>query len=208
MSTKIRLGILVSGRGSNMEAILKNVSQGLLDAEVVIVLSDNPDAPALNKAKRYGVEARYLYPGEKKTVLIGEAEDEYISVLKEKEVDYVLLAGFMRILKKRFIQSFPLKILNIHPALLPSFPGLHAQAQALNYGVKFSGCTVHFVTEDIDAGPIILQACVPVYDDDTEETLSLRILKEEHSIYSEAIKLIAEHHFRIEGRRVIIEERK
>jgi len=203
-----KLGILASGRGSNMEAILKNIEKGALNAKAVIVLSDNPDALALEKAKKYGVEAQYLYPGEKRTVLIGAAEERYISILKEKEVDYVLLAGFMRVLKKAFIQSFPMRILNIHPALLPSFPGLKAQKQALDYGVKFSGCTVHFVTEDVDAGPIILQSCVPVYNDDTEEVLSFRILKEEHKIYTEAIKLITEHTFRIEGRRVIFRERR
>lgn len=208
MSSITKLGILVSGRGSNMEAILKNIEDGKLDAKVVIVLSDNSDAPALEKAKKYGVDARYIHPGEKKTVLIGTAEQEYIKTLKEKEVDYVLLAGFMRVIKKAFIQAFPMKILNIHPALLPSFPGLKAQSQALNYGVKFSGCTVHFVTEDVDAGPIIIQSCVPVYDDDTEEILSFRILKEEHRIYTEAIKLITEHPFRIEGRRVIFGERR
>jgi len=208
MGSIVKLGILVSGRGSNMEAILKNIEGGKLNAKVEIVLSDNPNATALEKAKKYGVEAGYLHPGEKKTVLIGAAEQEYIKALKEKEVDYVLLAGFMRIIKKPFIQSFPMKILNIHPALLPSFPGLKAQSQALNYGVKFSGCTVHFVTEDVDAGPIVLQSCVPVYDDDTEEILSFRILREEHKIYTEAIKLITEHPFRIEGRRVILEERR
>ena len=203
-----KLGILVSGRGSNMEAIIKNIEDGILNAEVSIVISDNPDAPAIEKAKKHGIDARYIYPGEKKTVLIGDAEKEYIDVLKEKDVDYVLLAGFMRVLKKNFIDAFPMRILNIHPALLPSFPGLNAQKQAWEYGVKFTGCTVHFVVEDVDAGPIINQACVPVYQDDTIESLTERILKEEHRIYSEAIKLITEHEYRIKGRRVIIGKRR
>ncbi len=189
-----------------MEAIIKKTKEGYIPAEVVLVISDNPSAPALERARKYGVKAIYLYPGEKKTVLKGEAEEEYIRVLKEHKVDYVLLAGFMRIIKERFLKEFEGRILNIHPSLLPSFRGLHAQRQAFEYGVKFSGCTVHFVTEDVDGGPIILQACVPVYDDDTPESLAERILKEEHRIYPEAVKLLVEGRLVLEGRRVKIKK--
>ncbi|MEO0275629.1 MAG: phosphoribosylglycinamide formyltransferase [candidate division WOR-3 bacterium] len=201
---KIKVGILVSGRGSNMEAIIKNSKEGKIDAEVVIVLSDNPNAPALEKAKSLGVEAMYVYPGEKKTYMTPDREEEYVRILKEKGVELVCLAGFMRVLKKTFLSAFPYRIMNIHPSLLPSFPGLNAQKQAWEYGVKVSGCTVHFVDEGIDTGPIIIQRCVPVLEDDTPETLAERILKEEHKIYSEAIQLFAEGRLIIEGRRVKI----
>lgn len=199
---KIKLGILVSGRGSNMEAIIRNSKEGKIDAEVVIVLSDNPDAPALEKARNLGVEAMYVYPGEKKTYMTPDREEEYVRILKEKGVELVCLAGFMRVLKKTFLSAFPYRIMNIHPSLLPSFPGLNAQKQAWEYGVKVSGCTVHFVDEGVDTGPIIIQRCVPVLEDDTPETLAERILKEEHKIYSEAIQLFAEGRLIIEGRRV------
>ncbi|MEO0262559.1 MAG: phosphoribosylglycinamide formyltransferase [candidate division WOR-3 bacterium] len=199
---KIKLGILVSGRGSNMEAIIRNSKEGKIDAEVVIVLSDNPDAPALEKARNLGVEAMYVYPGEKKTYMTPDREEEYVRILKEKGVELVCLAGFMRVLKKTFLSAFPYRIMNIHPSLLPSFPGLNAQKQAWEYGVKVSGCTVHFVDEGVDTGPIIIQRCVPVLEDDTAETLAERILKEEHKIYSEAIQLFAEGRLIIEGRRV------
>lgn len=200
----IRIGILVSGRGSNMEAIIDACKQGRIDGEVVLVLSDREDAPAIEKAKKKGVDAMYIHPGKKKYSLVGDAEEEYIRVLKEYRVDLVCLAGFMRIIKKRFLQEFKNRIMNIHPSLLPSFPGLEAQRQAWEYGVKFSGCTVHFVDETVDGGPIILQAVVPVFDDDTPETLAERILKEEHRIYPEAVQLFAEGRLKIEGRRVRI----
>jgi len=205
---KIRIGILVSGRGSNMEAIIRNAKEGKIDAEVVIVLSDNPNAPALEKARALGVEALYVYPGEKKTYMTPDREEEYVRILKEKKVDLVCLAGFMRVLKKTFLSNFPYRIMNIHPSLLPAFPGLNAQKQAWEYGVKISGCTVHFVDEGIDTGPIILQRAVPVLEDDTPERLAERILKEEHKIYSEAIQLFAEGRLKIEGRRVRILPKK
>ena len=205
---KIRVGILVSGRGSNMEAIIRNAKEGKIDAEVVIVLSDNPNAPALEKARALGVEALYVYPGEKKTYMTPDREEEYVRILKEKKVDLVCLAGFMRVLKKTFLSNFPYRIMNIHPSLLPAFPGLNAQKQAWEYGVKISGCTVHFVDEGIDTGPIILQRAVPVLEDDTPERLAERILKEEHKIYSEAIQLFAEGRLKIEGRRVRILPKK
>ena len=200
----IRIGILVSGRGSNMEAIIDACEEGRIDGEVVVVLSDRPDAPALEKAKRKGIPAMYVPPGKKRYSLVGEAEEEYIRILREYRVDLVCLAGFMRIIKRRFLSEFEGRIMNIHPSLLPSFPGLEAQRQAWEYGVRFSGCTVHFVDETVDGGPIILQAVVPVFDDDTPQTLAERILKEEHRIYPEAIQLFAEGRLRIEGRKVKI----
>ena len=198
------IGILVSGRGSNLEAILKHIKEGKLDAEVSVVISDREDARALEIAKDYGVEARFVPCTKKKTVLMGEAEQEYIKVLKEKDVKLIALAGFMRILKKPFLQAFRGKIMNIHPAILPSFKGLEAQKQALEYGVKISGCTVHFVDESVDGGAIILQEPVIVYDNDTVDSLSRKILKHEHEIYSKAIQLFAEGRLKLEGRRVKI----
>jgi len=198
------IGILVSGRGSNLEAILKHIKEGKLDAEASVVISDREDAGALEIAKDYGVEARFVPCTKKKTVLMGEAEQEYIKVLKEKDVKLIALAGFMRILKKPFLQAFRGKIMNIHPAILPSFKGLEAQKQALEYGVKISGCTVHFVDESVDGGAIILQEPVIVYDNDTVDSLSRKILKHEHEIYSKAIQLFAEGRLKLEGRRVKI----
>lgn len=202
----INIGILVSGRGTNMEEIIKATLDGRIDGKVVIVISDNKDAEALDKARKYGVEAIYLDPLTEKKSLSGDAEENYISVLKEKKTDLVCLAGFMRIIKRRFIQEFAGRIMNIHPSLLPSFPGLNVQQKAIEYGVRFSGCTVHFVDESVDGGPIIQQAVVPVYQDDTSETLSERILKQEHRIYIEAINLFAKNRLKIEGRKVIIKE--
>ncbi len=195
--------VLASGRGSNLEAIIKNIENGTCHANLVIVISDNPNARALEIARAHNIKAMYLDPGPKKTWLLPEYEENYVRVLKEHNVDLVCLAGFMRIIKKPLLSAFPGRILNIHPALLPSFPGLDAQRKALEYGVKFSGCTVHFVTEDVDAGPIITQAVVPVFDDDTQETLAERILKEEHRIYTEAINLVLSGNYKIVGRRVI-----
>jgi phosphoribosylglycinamide formyltransferase-1 len=202
----INIGILVSGRGTNMEEIIKGTIDGRINGKVVIVISDNKDAPAINKAKRYGIEAIFIDPMTDKKSLFGEGEENYIKTLKERNVDLVCLAGFMRILKKRFIEEFKGRIMNIHPSLLPAFPGLDAQRKALEYGVRFAGCSVHFVDESVDGGPIIQQAIVPVYQDDTPETLSERILKQEHRIYVEAINLFAEGRLKIEGRKVIIKE--
>ncbi|MEN3044083.1 MAG: phosphoribosylglycinamide formyltransferase [Candidatus Hydrothermales bacterium] len=200
----LKIGALASGRGSNVEAILKNIKEGLLPCEMKIVISDNINAPVLKIAEKYGVKALYLDPGKRKHTLEPEREEEYARVLKEESVELVVLAGFMRILKGALLREFRNRIMNIHPSLLPSFKGLEAQRQAVEYGVKVSGCTVHFVDETVDGGPIILQRCVPVFDDDTPESLAERILKEEHKIYSEAIKLYAEGRLKIEGRRVII----
>ncbi len=204
---KLKIGALASGRGSNVEAILKNIKSGYLPCEMRIVISDNKDARVLKIAKEYGVKAVYLDPGKRKYTLEPEREEEYVRVLKEEGVELVVLAGFMRILKGALLREFKNRIMNIHPSLLPSFKGLEAQRQAWEYGVKVAGCTVHFVDETVDGGPIILQRCVPVLEDDTPETLAQRILKEEHKIYSEAIKLFAEGRLKIEGRRVRILEK-
>jgi len=202
----VRIGILVSGRGSNMVSIIKACSEGRIDGEVVTVISDNLDAPALAKAHSLGVEAVYIDPSPGKVVLKGEGETRYIEHLLSRNVDLVCLAGFMRIIKYGFLNQFKGRIMNIHPSLLPSFPGLEAQKQAVDYGVRFSGCTVHFVDESVDEGPIILQAVVPVFQNDTPESLAERILKEEHRIYPEAIQLFAHGKLEIKGRKVFIKE--
>ncbi len=202
-----RLGVLVSGRGSNLQAIIDKSKFGEIDAEVAVVLSDNPNAHALQRAKKLGIEAHYIDPENTKPVLIGKAEDNYINVLKKHNVDLVCLAGFMRVVKEKIISEYKWKMMNIHPSLLPSFKGLRAQKQALNYGVRFAGATVHFVTGNVDGGPIILQAVVPVYQDDTEEILSSRILREEHRIYSEAIDLFAKNKLKIKEGKVFIKEK-
>ncbi len=197
---KKRITILLSGRGSNFEAIADNVAAGRIHAEIALVVSNRSDAPGLESARRRGLPAVCI-PSKG---LEREAYDrQVVAALKEKKVDLVCLAGFMRLLSPYFIREFPNRILNIHPALLPAFPGLEAQRQALEHGVKVSGCTVHIVDEQLDHGPIVVQACVPVLDDDTVETLSARILKEEHRIYSEAINLMLNDRVRIEARRVL-----
>jgi len=196
-----RIGVLLSGRGSNFEALADSVSAGHIpNAEIAVVISNQPNAAGLQKAEARGIPAR-LIPSKG---LQREAYDrQVVAVLQENKVDLICLAGYMRLLSPYFVAAFPQKILNIHPSLLPSFPGLESQKQALDHGVKFAGCTVHFVDENLDAGPIILQAVVPVLDSDDEHTLSARILKEEHRIYSEAVKFILEGKYRIEGRRVL-----
>jgi len=202
----INLGVLVSGRGTNLQSIIDKCTSGEIDAKVAVVISDNPEAFALERARNAGIDSLYIDPKTERLVLIGEAEEEYIRVLKEHKVGLVCLAGFMRIIKDRFLKEYKSRIMNIHPALLPSFKGLNAQKRALDYGVRFSGATVHFVTEDVDKGPIILQAVVPVYQNDTEKTLSDRILKEEHRIYGEAIDLFARGNLKVMGGKVIIGE--
>jgi phosphoribosylglycinamide formyltransferase 1 len=200
---KKRIGVLLSGRGSNFEALAESVSAGRLpNAEIAVVISNQPDAIGLKKAEARGIPARMI-PSKG---LQREAYDRQVAaILQQCKVDLICLAGYMRLLSPYFVAAFPQKILNIHPSLLPSFPGLEAQKQALEHGVKFAGCTVHFVDENLDAGPIILQAVVPVLDNDDEHTLSERILKEEHRIYSEAARIVLEGKYRIEGRRVILE---
>jgi phosphoribosylglycinamide formyltransferase-1 len=196
-----RLGILISGRGSNFEAIADNVATGELDAEIAVVISNRAEARGLETALARGLNAVCL-PSKG---LDREVYDRMLAAeLHRHGVDLVCLAGFMRLLSAGFIREFPDRILNIHPSLLPSFPGLDAQHQALAHGVKITGCTVHFVDENLDAGPIVIQASVPVLDLDTEETLSARILKQEHRIYSEAIGVVMAGKYRVEGRRVLL----
>lgn len=202
--SKARLAILASGRGSNAVALIEAAKEEGYPAEVVLVLSDNPGAPVLEKAQALGVKAMYLDPGSKRTYLVPEVEEHWIEVLKEHKVDYLLLAGFMRVVKQTLLEAFPGRILNIHPALLPAFKGLDAQRQAWEHGVKYSGATVHFVDSSLDGGPIILQEPVRVMDDDTPETLAMRILETEHRIYPEAVRLLVEGKIKIEGRRVRI----
>jgi phosphoribosylglycinamide formyltransferase-1 len=195
------LAILLSGRGSNFEAIARNVLSGALPARIAVVISNREDAIGLERARALGFEARAISSKGKDR----DAYDrEVVALLHERQVDVVCLAGFMRLLGPYFVRAFPGRILNIHPALLPAFPGLDAQKQALEYGVKFTGCTVHLVDEGMDTGPILCQAVVPVLDDDTVETLSARILKEEHRIYSDAIRLVIEDRIRVEGQRIVL----
>ncbi len=197
-----RLGILLSGRGSNFCAIADAIEQGRLDAEIAVVISNREDAAGIEAARARGLNAKVI----PSRGLDREVYDRcLVDELRANRVDLVCLAGYMRILSGHFIRAFAMRILNIHPSLLPAFPGLDAQHQALEHGVKFSGCTVHFVDEGVDSGPIVAQAVVPVMDRDTAESLAARILKEEHRIYSEAIALVLSEKYRVEGRRVIRE---
>ena len=201
----MKLGILISGRGSNMAALIDAVGRGAIpSAEVAVVISDKADAAGLGSARASGVEAVVV---ERRGRTREEHDAEIIEVLRKRGVEYVCLAGYMRLLSKDYISAFNDLIINIHPSLLPSFPGLDAQRQALDHGVKVTGCTVHFVDEDLDAGPIILQRVVEVRDDDTAETLSARILEQEHAAYVEAVRLVATGRLRIEGRRTILLEK-
>ena len=202
MSKRLRLGVLASGGGTNLQAIIDRCQDDRFPAEIAIVIANNPDAGALERARRAGIA----------TVCINhrnfdgrEAFDAaLVAALREAGVELVVLAGFMRIITRVLLEAFPLKIINIHPALLPAFPGLHVQQQAIDYGARFSGCTVHFVDGGVDTGPIIIQAVVPVLADDTADTLAARILVEEHRIYPRAIELLAEGRVLVEGRRVVI----
>jgi phosphoribosylglycinamide formyltransferase-1 len=195
-----RIGILLSGRGSNFEAIARQIDKGNVNAEIAVVVSNVETAPGLQRARDRGLNVFFA----NSKGLSREAFDrQVIHVLEEKRADLVCLAGFMRLLSPSFIQTFRNRILNIHPSLLPAFPGLDAQRQALEYGVKVSGCTVHFVDEGLDSGPIVLQAVVPVLDGDTEESLSTRILEQEHQIYPKAIQYVLDGQIRINGRRVL-----
>jgi len=200
---KIKIGVLVSGRGSNLQAIIDNIENGSLSAELAVVISDQANAYALERARKHNIPAVPIsskgYKGKRE-----EYDALLVKELRTRNVDLVCLAGFMRIITLVMIKAFPNRILNIHPALLPAFPGLHVQKKALEHGVKFSGCTVHFVDEGMDTGPIIIQAAVPVLDNDTEDSLSERILKQEHKIYSRAIQLIAEERVAVKGRRVFV----
>ena len=201
---KLHLGVLGSGSGSNMQSIMEAIDSGSLDAEIRIVLSDVPDAFILERARKRGIDARHLDCSPWKTKLEGAAEERCIEILKEAGVDTVVLAGFMRIVKPGLLAAFPNRVVNIHPALLPAFPGVHGWTQALDYGCKVAGVTVHFVDAGTDTGPIIVQKAVPVMEDDTPETLHARIQVEEHVAFQEALGLIASGRCRIEGRRVRI----
>ena len=203
---KKRIAVLLSGRGSNFEALADSVAAGRIpNTEIALVVSNREGAQGIDKARARGLETCVI-PSKG---LEREAYDKLVvAALKEKKVDLVCLAGYMRLLSAYFVAAFPGRIVNIHPSLLPAFPGLESQRQALEHGAKFSGCTVHFVDENLDAGPIILQAVVPIRDDDTESSLSERVLREEHRIYSEAVRIVLEGRYRIEGRRVLIDPEK
>jgi phosphoribosylglycinamide formyltransferase-1 len=198
----LTIGVLASGRGSNFQAIIDSIESGFLSAEIGLLITDNPEAFAIERAKRSRIEYLVLEPRQYGT------RDIYFEAvaqeLKKRGIGLIVLAGFMRIVGKQLIKAFPNSIMNIHPALLPAFPGLHGQRQAIEYGVKISGCTVHFVDGGMDTGPVIIQAAVPVTDDDTEESLSERILALEHKVFPEAIKLFSEGRLELIGRRVRI----
>jgi phosphoribosylglycinamide formyltransferase-1 len=203
MTQRLRLGVLASGSGSNLQAIIDHCNDGSIAAEIAVVIANNPSAVALERARRAGIAARCIdhrnYSGR-------EAFDAaLVATLREAGVELVVLAGFMRIITRVMLDAYPQRIINIHPALLPAFPGLHVQQQALDYGARFSGCTVHFVDGGVDTGPIIIQAVVPVLPGDSADTLAARILEQEHLIYPRAIQLIAEGRIKVNGRAVIID---
>jgi len=198
----LKIGVLASGRGSNFQSIIDAMNSGKLSIEIAVLITDNGSAFAIERAKKHGISYLVMNPGDYRS-----RDDFFLEIaetLKKRGVGLVVLAGFMRIIGKQLIEAFPNMVMNIHPALLPSFPGLHGQSQAFEYSVKISGCTVHFVDEGMDTGPIIIQAAVPVLQDDTEESLSERILALEHQIYPEAIRLFSEGKITVEGRRVIL----
>jgi len=200
----VNIGVLVSGSGTNLQAIIEAIEAGKIEGKICIVISDNPNAYAIKRAKKYNIKTQYI--NYKEFNNREEYDKKIISILKEKDCDLVVLAGYMKILTPYFINAYKNKIMNIHPALLPSFPGLHVQKKAIDHGVKVSGCTVHFVDEGLDSGPIIIQQVVEVKDDDTEESLAERILREEHRIYPRAIQLFSEGKLIIKGRRIFIKE--
>ena len=203
-SNSFKIGVLVSGRGTNLQAIIDSIEKGELNTEIVVVLSNKKNAPALERAQKKGIETAYLDP--KQFINKKEYDLALAGELKNRQVDLVCLAGYMRILNPEFIAMFPDKIINIHPSLLPAFPGLDVQQKAIDYGVKFSGSTVHFVNEEVDGGAIILQAVVPVHSSDDAATLSERILIQEHLIYPRAIQMIVENRLHIENRKVSYKE--
>lgn len=205
-SEKFKLAVLVSGRGSNLQAIIDSIEKNNLAAEISLILSNVPDAYALQRGKKHRLESIFLDP--KSFSSRDDYEKQMIELLQTKSIDLVCLAGFMRILGKKFIEAFSGKIINIHPSLLPAFPGLNVQEKALQHGVRFSGCTVHFVNEEVDGGAIISQAVVPILDADDTQSLSDRILEQEHIIYPEAIRLIIEDRLEFSGRRVVRKTRE
>ena len=202
MSDILAIGILASGRGSNFQSIIDSIESGNLSAKIAILITDKSDAYAIERASKHNIETLLIKPSD-----FSDKNEYYSHIaveLKKRNVGLVVLAGFMRVVGKALIDQFPDRVINIHPALLPSFPGLHGHKDAIDYGVRISGCTVHFADEGVDTGPIIMQAAVPAYHDDTEDTLSERILKQEHRIYPYAIKLFAEGKISIDGRKVTI----
>ena len=202
MKPKLGIGVLVSGSGSNLQSIIDRIEDGRLDAEIKMVISNNPDAYALERCRKHHIPAVVVRHQDFRTR--EDFDRQMIDVFKSHQVDLVVMAGFMRVLTPLFLNAFSMKIMNIHPALLPAFPGTHVQQKAIDYGVKFSGCTVHFADEGVDTGPVIIQAMVPVLVDDTADTLAARILKEEHRIYPQAIQFYAEGRIQINGRKVFI----
>jgi phosphoribosylglycinamide formyltransferase-1 len=214
MSTKrtdaLRVAVLASGRGSNLQAVIDAIETGTVQAKIVAVISNKKEAPALERARRHGLSALFVdpnrYAGRPDS---REAYDrELLDALRRHDVGLVLLAGYMKIVTRVLVEAFANRMMNIHPSLLPSFPGLDVQKKAIEWGCKLAGCTVHFVTEGVDEGPIILQAAVPILDDDTPETLAARIVEQEHKIYPRAVQLFAEGRLRVEGQRVFIEAGK
>ncbi|MDO5462075.1 MAG: phosphoribosylglycinamide formyltransferase [bacterium] len=201
---KLRLAVLGSGSGSNMQSIVDAIEAGTLDAEIVCVLADVADAKILERAARHNLSHQYVSCAPFKTKLDGDAQEEYIRIMKAAGADTVVLAGFMRIVKQGLLDAFPNRVLNIHPALLPAFPGLHSWKQALDYGAKVAGCTVHFVDAGTDSGPIIVQKCVPVEEGDTPESLHARIQVQEHIAFPEALRYLAADALTIKGRVVHI----
>lgn len=198
----LKLGVLASGRGSNFQAIIDSIESGILNAKIELLIVDKANAYAVERAKKHSIEHLFISPKD-----FSSKDGFFIAIrdeLQKRGVELVILAGFMRVVQKPLINAYSNRIMNIHPALLPSFPGLHGQRQAVEHGVKISGCTVHFVDEGMDTGPIIIQAAVPVCSDDTEESLAARILLQEHKIYPEAIRLYSEGRIRVEGRKVVI----
>jgi phosphoribosylglycinamide formyltransferase-1 len=203
MARQLPIAVLISGSGTNLQAIIDQIEAKRLDAKIEVVLSNKADAYGLVRAKNHGVATEVI---DHKQFPSREAYDQaVVDILRARGVELVVLAGFMRLLSPVFVKSYSNRIMNIHPALLPSFPGLHVQKKAVDHGVRFSGCTVHFVNEECDEGPIIIQAVVPVFPDDSEESLATRILKQEHRIYARAIQLYAEGKLRVEGRRVLVD---
>jgi phosphoribosylglycinamide formyltransferase-1 len=202
MPRPLRLGILASGGGTNLQTIIDSCRDGSIDATIALVLSNNPDAGALQRASRAGL--RTLCINHREFDCREDFDRAVVEALQNADVELVVLAGFMRIITQTFLDAFPQKVINIHPALLPAFPGLHVQQQAIDYGARFSGCTVHFVDAGVDTGPIIIQAVVPIFTEDTADSLAARILEQEHRIYPRAIQLIAEGRIHVEGRKVSI----
>jgi phosphoribosylglycinamide formyltransferase 1 len=203
MARQVSIGVLISGSGTNLQAIIDAIAAKKLDAKIQVVLSNRADAYGLVRAKSHGLATEVL---DHKRFVSREAFDQaVVDILRAREVELAVLAGFMRLLSPVLVRAYSNRIMNIHPALLPSFPGLHVQRKAIEHGVRFSGCTVHFVNEQCDEGPIIIQAVVPVFPDDTEESLSTRILKQEHRIYPQAIQFYSEGRLRVEGRKVFVD---